>query len=266
MTDFTGFTTSKGQEWLATVWTPFLAALTNFTNVFEGAAAVTSTESVAIGTGAKSWSAVSPNSPFAVGATVRAYSAADPTKYMVGQVTASSGASLAINATLSGGSGTVSDWIINAVFDIGFLPLAGGTVTGATTFSGLLTASGGLTLAGALTGGGNAIKGIEGAADIGSAVQPVGPTASNHTLDLETYQGGTIEPTGDIAFAASNYPAGATAFAWWITGGGDHTLDFSHFANSAALPTFQTGSAGDLVIGGSPDGGTTKLIYHVGTF
>lgn len=72
----------------------------------------TSTSSVAIGTGSKSFTTQEGLS-FAIGAWVLIASGADPTDYMHGQVTNYSGTALTVNVTGIGGSGTHADWTIS---------------------------------------------------------------------------------------------------------------------------------------------------------
>jgi hypothetical protein len=103
----------------------FIGALPGFRtdlNAF-GAALVTaaaaanystvSTSSLAIGTGSKTFAAEA-GKMFVVGQYVMAASAADPTKWMHGQVTAYSFStgSLTVNVDLVGVGGTVNDWSI----------------------------------------------------------------------------------------------------------------------------------------------------------
>jgi len=71
-----------------------------------------STTSLAIGTGEKTFTATPANASFVAGMMVKAVSAADATNYMVGSVTSWSGGSLVVDVTLTGGSGTYADWVI----------------------------------------------------------------------------------------------------------------------------------------------------------
>jgi hypothetical protein len=72
----------------------------------------TSTSSVTIGTGSKTF-ALSPdiNVPFPVGSVVRV-TGASAANYMVGTVTASSASSVTIDVTETGGSGTLASWTL----------------------------------------------------------------------------------------------------------------------------------------------------------
>lgn len=74
----------------------------------------TSTTSLAIATGSKAFT-IQTGKAYAVGQTLVAASAADPSNYMAGQVTAhnSGTGALTINVTQTGGSGTKTDWVIS---------------------------------------------------------------------------------------------------------------------------------------------------------
>lgn len=71
----------------------------------------TSTTSVAIGTGSKSFTTQS-GKQFAEGAFLLITSDANEANYMHGQVTSYSGTALTVNVTNTGGSGTLADWTI----------------------------------------------------------------------------------------------------------------------------------------------------------
>jgi hypothetical protein len=73
----------------------------------------TSTTSLAIGTGSKTFTTQS-GKDFGVGSWVFASSNADPTNFMLGQVTSYSATSLVVNVTTIGGTGTKADWTIRA--------------------------------------------------------------------------------------------------------------------------------------------------------
>ena len=73
----------------------------------------TSTTSLLIGTGSKTFVTQSGKN-FGVGSFVLATSDADPTNFMLGQVTSYAGAALVITVTAIGGSGTKADWTIRA--------------------------------------------------------------------------------------------------------------------------------------------------------
>lgn len=73
----------------------------------------TSTSSVAIGTGSKSFT-VQADLLYYVGQYVAIVSSASPTNYMIGTVTSYSGTTLQVNVTQTSGSGTIASWNIGA--------------------------------------------------------------------------------------------------------------------------------------------------------
>ncbi len=95
-----------------------------------------STTSLAIGTGSKSFTTQA-SKFFDVGYNLLAFSAGDPTKYMVGTVTTYSGTSLTINVPTggTGGSGTVSDWTIAVSGKLGPTGATGSTGSAGATGS-----------------------------------------------------------------------------------------------------------------------------------
>jgi hypothetical protein len=77
-----------------------------------GTNATQTSGSVAIATGSKTFT-IQSGKAYVVGQTLVAASAADPSNYMTGQVTAYSGTSLTLNVTQIGGSGTKSDFVFS---------------------------------------------------------------------------------------------------------------------------------------------------------
>lgn len=116
-------TSVAANEWL---WVRFLAGGPAASNTYgyfvasDGSTSGTtlvyltaSTSSVAIGTGSKTFT-VDTGLDYAPGDWVSMVSDADPTvDYMIGQVTSYSGSTLQVNVTVTGGSGTKTDWTIN---------------------------------------------------------------------------------------------------------------------------------------------------------
>lgn len=86
-----------------------------------------STSSVAIGTGSKTFALTGLTVAFPVGSVVR-IAGSTPTNYMVGYVTASSTTSVTVNVTETGGSGTLTSWTLT----IGAFKGTDGTVSNAT--------------------------------------------------------------------------------------------------------------------------------------
>lgn len=96
----------------------------------------TSTTSVLIGTGAKSFTTQA-SKQWPVGAHLKIWSAANPANYMTGPVASYSGTALGVTVEAIGGSGTFTDWVI----EISGTPGAAGA-TGATGAQGLSPALG----------------------------------------------------------------------------------------------------------------------------
>ena len=115
----------------------------------------TSTTSLAIGTGSKSLTLVESGKAYIVGQYVIIASTASPSNNMVGQITSFSGTSLIVNVTTIYGSGTISAWSISVTSAGSYLPLSGGTMTGAITFAAGQTFAGTATTATNVAGGSN---------------------------------------------------------------------------------------------------------------
>lgn len=79
----------------------------------------TSTSSVAIGTGSKSFTLVETGRGYTVGQRLRVTSSASTSNYMEGLVTSYSSPTLVINVDRVGGSGTIASWNINITGDPG---------------------------------------------------------------------------------------------------------------------------------------------------
>lgn len=115
----------------------FPDALEDFVTQAGNIYTTTSTSSVAIGTGTKTFTVADSAKPYTVGTPLRIADAAAPaTNWIDAIVTSYSGTTLEVNAIAYAGSGTISSWNINiggsAVAYTGTLPVAQGG-TGATT-------------------------------------------------------------------------------------------------------------------------------------
>jgi hypothetical protein len=134
----------------------FVAALPVFvTEVNETAAAMnlnatsdTSASSVAIGTGAKTFTVTAGKSFLGGMFLVIADTAAPSTNFMFGQVTSYSGTSLVMNITATGGSGTKTAWTISqsaaGLAGVGLQKFAAGTAIASASTVDLSTATGNL--------------------------------------------------------------------------------------------------------------------------
>jgi hypothetical protein len=89
--------------------------------------------------------------------------------------------------------------------------------------------------------------------------EAVGTTASNKTFDVSAYASGSIEPTGNITIAFSNWPASGDAyFTLEGTGLGDHTITWTGVTwDGGAAPTLSTTTGVDKLVFFTRDAGTT---------
>ncbi len=115
----------------------FPDALEDFVTQAGNIYTTTSTSSVAIGTGSKTFTVADSGKPYIVGTPLRiADSAAPSTNWIDGIVTSYSGTTLVVNAVAYAGSGTIASWNINLgggpIAYTGTLPIAQGG-TGGTT-------------------------------------------------------------------------------------------------------------------------------------
>lgn len=99
---------------------------------------LTSTSSVAVGTGAKAFT-VEPGKAIVIGMTIKMAATAAPANYMVGDVTAydSVTGALSLNVTVTNGSGTIAAW----TGSVTGLPASSGVTTSARTSNTILTAA-----------------------------------------------------------------------------------------------------------------------------
>ena len=133
-----------------------IVTVCNLPDAGIGYAGLTSTTSMAISTGSKSFtvSINSANSAFVVGNRVRLIY--DTTNYMEGTVTAYSGTSMTVNVDTTAGSGTYAAWTIGltGVVNTGVTSFSGGStgLTPATATSGVVTLAGTLGVGNGGTG------------------------------------------------------------------------------------------------------------------
>jgi hypothetical protein len=102
-----------------------------------GYTTLTSSTSLAIGTGSKTFTVNVNNTStaFAVGQTIRAFSSATPASFMAGTITSFTGTTLVMLVSYIGGSGTYTDWSITATGAVYTDPIAIGTGAGSVSTS-----------------------------------------------------------------------------------------------------------------------------------
>ena len=171
------------------------------TQIGIGYYGLTSTSSVAIGTGTKTFTTNlnSTNTAFTVGSRVRVAYPPDPTYFMEGNITAFSGTTLTIYSDVYGGSGTLANWSFTSVGSAGvtsFSAAATGltpstATTGAVTLGGTLNVANGGTGANTLTG---YVKGNGTSAFTASSTVPGSDVSGN-------ISGNAANVTGTVAVA-----------------------------------------------------------------
>ena len=139
----------------------------------------TSTTSLAIGTGSKSFTTQA-GYAYQAGNYVRASSAADGTNYMEGTVTSYTSTSLVLNVSKVGGSGTKADW----TFSLSGAPGATGAGTGD------------MLAANNLSDVSNKKTSLDNLSVHGADI------ASAATINLETSTGDLVDVTGTVAITA----------------------------------------------------------------
>lgn len=186
----------------------------------------TSSSSVAIGTGAKTFTVTAGKSFLGGMWLMIADTAAPSTNWMFGQVTSYSSTSLVMNITAIGGSGTKTAWTISQSA-VGIL--GGGVVAGL---------------------GSNTFTGVQNFA-LGSNI------ASASTINLTTATGNTVHITGTTTITAVTLGAGMTRHVIF-----DGALTLTHHATNNKLPGGAniTTAAGDSALYVSD--GTTVYCAH----
>lgn len=259
MTTFSDLTLTAGAAWL-TEWNALISRLTSFTGAFEGLAALSSS-SVAIGTGTQAFT-LAATSPFAVGAVVRARSAANSANYMVGTVTVSDGTDLSISVAsgYTGGSGTISDWIISASWD-GAATIANGLATAAVDMNGYAITLDAVTLSDTVSAADRLIQAPK-LQDISETVVTANSGAA-YTCDQTAANVFDITLTANCTYTFSNPPATGSCGTFMLIQTQDstpRTVTWPASVTWAAgtAPTLSSGSGDvDIFIFTTIDGGTT---------
>lgn len=177
----------------------------------------TSTTSLAIGTGSKSLTLIESGKAYIVGQYVVIASTASPSNNMVGQITSFSGTSLVVNVTTINGSGTISAWSISVTSAGSYLPLAGGTMTGAITFAAGQAFTGTLPLAGGT---------MTGTLTLDAYTEKVATLATSGSIALNPSTGTTLScaAAGTITFTDSL--SSGQSISLLITNGSSYTINW----------------------------------------
>lgn len=239
-----------------------------------------SATSATIGTGSKGPFTMASAIPYALGSFVTiADSAAPTTNYMVGQVTARSGAALTVNVAAGDavGSGTKTAWSISISGPTGATGATGaatlaGNATGAIDMVGYtftadsmtavaLTVTT-LTLAGAVAGADQEVARVK-LKDYAETLVTAN-TGTAYTVDLENSNVLDLTLTGNCTFTFSNPPASGTAGAFTMIltqdGTGSRTVTWPasvEWAASTAPTITATAGGTDVFTFITVDGGTT---------
>jgi len=199
----------------------------------------TSTTSLAIGTGSKTFTLAQTSRGYTIGQRLRASNTAAPANYMEGTVTSYSGTTLVLSVDRTGGSGTLASWNVNIAGDVGPAnSLSIGTVT---------TGAAGSSATATITG-----------------------TAPTQTLSFTIPRGAT---GAGATISVGNVTTGAVGSGATVTNVGTSTaavFDFSipvgaTGATGATGPTGATGAAGARGAAGA-DGADGASIRHLGAY
>jgi len=218
-----------------------IVTTSQLTQIGIGYYGLTSTSSVAIGTGTKTFTTNlnSTNTAFTVGSRVRVAYPPDPTYFMEGNITAFSGTTLTINADVVGGSGTLANWSFTSVGSAGVTSFSA-DATGLTPST---ATTGAVTLGGTL----NVSNGGTGATTAAGARTSLDVPSTSGSGATGTWG---ISVTGNAGTVTNGvYTTGSYADPTWIT-----SLASSKLTGTVAVATGGTGVSttptnGQLLIG-----------------
>jgi len=240
-----------------------IVTTSQLTQIGIGYYGLTSTSSVAIGTGTKTFTTNlnSTNTAFTVGSRVRVAYPPDPSYFMEGNITAFSGTTLTINADVVGGSGTLANWSFTSVGSAGVTSFSADATgltpstatTGAVTLGGTLNVSNGgtgaTTAAGARTSldvpstsgsGATGTWGISVSGNAGTVTNGVYTTGSYADPTWITSLAGS-KVTGNISGNAANV-TGTVAIANGGTGQTTQQTALNALAGATTLAYYLRGN------------------------
>lgn len=200
---------------LADAWVGSLTTLTTELNAYAAALPTvitgtdftgTSSTSVTIGTGSKSFTA-STGRNWQIGQGVRVAYTTTPSNYMDGQVTAynSTTGALTVNVTATGGAGTQAAWTISPTVAAGSVTLTGAeTLTNKTLTTPVLSGTASGITAGAIGYNGGALSFGDGSAQRTVATLNGSQTLTNKTIDTAStnvikFNGNTVTASAGTA-------------------------------------------------------------------
>jgi len=233
------------------------------TQIGIGYYGLTSSSSVAIGTGTKTFTTNlnSTNTAFTVGSRVRVAYTTTPTNFMEGVITAFSGTTMTVSVDVVGGSGTYAAWSFTSVGSAGVTSINGGTTgltpstatTGAVTLAGTVATTNGGTGLTSFTSGGAVYATSTSALTTGTL-----PVASGGTGLASGTSGGVLYYSATGTLASSS----ALAANALVVGGGAGIAPSTVTTGTGVVTALgvNTGTAGAFVVNGgalgTPSSGT----------
>lgn len=267
MADFASTFTAlaKGVKWGAS-FDAMLLELEAQVNALAGGA-VTSATSITPGAGSHAFTTDQTATAVPLSGTVRARSAADPAKFIVGTVASFTGTTLTLTAIYWGGSGAVTDWVISA--DVVTSSALAGNATGAIDMNGNALTVDALNLSGVVAGNDQQVVRVE-LKDFSETVVTA-DTGTAYTVDLEAGNVLDLTLTGNVTYTFSNPPASGKGGAFTLIqtqdGTGSRSVTWPgsvEWAGGEAPTVTATAGATDVFTFVTVDGGTTWRGFAAG--